>query len=182
MLAKAANAGLHTPLREFATECYHQKSDDLGGAITVDAHEVMQKYLVQFFKERLEPDKFERYVQELDKRSEARKHAAVINLVALLDKQLLLTAEQREKLSQSLSANYERNWYYYFRQGFGDSRSVPSIRDKSIVALLNDRQKIAWKQIDKQGEGTAWGSLEAQSKREESDEIAHIIWEVKGGK
>ena len=76
----------------------------------------------------------------------------VLNVVAALDERLVLTAQQRAKLVQSLSANYQHAWDQLLEElAFSNQNSLPSIRDESIVPLLDDRQKSVWAQAVKPG-------------------------------
>ena len=81
-----------------------------GGSNAADPRSEMQKLLMPLVEAKLGPEKARLYRQECDQRAEARKHAVVLNVVAALDERLVLTAQQRAKLVQSLSANYENAW------------------------------------------------------------------------
>jgi hypothetical protein len=150
-VAKAAKAGLQAPLRQFILARYMRRQATLPGANAADPRTAIQDLLLPLAKEKLSPEKVQLYLQECDKRTEARKHTVVVNLVATLDERLVLTTQQRAKLVQSLSANYENSWDQYFEVfGFNGQNFLPSIRDESIVSLLDEQQKTVWGQTVKQ--------------------------------
>ena len=148
-VAKAANAGLKAPMREYILAMYGSQTIFNNGASDADPRSAVGKLLLPLVKGKLSDEKYQLYVQERNKRDEAHQHAVVLNLVAGLDERLVLTTEQRAKLVQALSANYEHSWDQFFEvYGFGN-QYLPSVRDKTIVALLDDQQKKVWNQADK---------------------------------
>jgi len=186
-IAKSADAGLEAPLREFVVANYISPRRGSERANVADPRSAMQKLLSPLVKEKLGPEKVELYRQECDKRAEARKHAVIMNLVAVLDERLVLTAPQRAKLVQSLSANYEHSWDQFYEVYGIRSQYLPSIRDKSIVALLDDQQKSVWKQTNKiEGETVSSQIMTDNNMPDgvatEVQEIAQIIEEGKSEK
>ena len=185
-VAKAAKAGLHVPLREYVVSRYGARRRGRGDSNAVDPRSEMQKLLMPLVEADLGPEKSRLYRQECDSRAEARKHAVVLNVVAALDERLLLTAQQRAKLVQSLSSNYERAWDPLL-EGFawGNQGYVPSIRDESLVPLLDERQKGVWDQTVKQNGqvfvGRVFGDL-LGGDAAEIQEIARIAEEVQDGR
>ena len=89
-----------------------------------------------------------RYQAELDHRAVARKRVALLNLVANIDKILLLSPEQREQLSEILEKNWNESWnqtqmLMYMGQSF------PQMPDVRILAILTETQKSVWRGISK---------------------------------
>ena len=81
-------------------------------------------------------------------------------LLPALDEQLVLTTQQRAKLVQSLSANYEHEWDQFFEMfAFSNQGYLPSIRDESIVQLLDERQKSVWGQAMKLNGNAFFGQV-----------------------
>jgi hypothetical protein len=104
--------------------------------------------LVQSVRTTLSPEQAARYQRELDQRAAARKRAALLSLVAKVDKVLILTAEQRVKLSEILENNWNDAWnqtqllmvgYQYF----------PAMPDSKIFPILRDIQEDVWRGIPK---------------------------------
>src|SRR5262249_36864874 len=75
-----------------------------------DPATVIEEGLARAIKAKLPADRAARYEAELAKRNEERKTATVRNLVARLDQELVLSADQREKLSEELASNWDDSW------------------------------------------------------------------------
>jgi hypothetical protein len=142
-VAKAAKADLRGPLHEYVASMYGPRFQ--GGPTAVDPRAAMQKLIVPLVEAKLGPEKARLYRQECDKRAEARKHAVVVNLVAALDERLVLTAGQRAKLVESLSAKYENSWESNCEYFAFSGEYLPSIPEQSIVPLLSREQKSVWR-------------------------------------
>jgi hypothetical protein len=96
----------------------------------------------------LSPEQSARYRKELDARTAARKQLAVLNLVAMTDKLLFLSSEQREKLSEILTNNWDDSWnqiqlYMYYGQYF------PRMPDNKINPILTELQRKVWSGVQK---------------------------------
>ncbi len=184
-VARAAKADLHLPLREYAT-WYVARQRGRGGSSPADPRSEMRKLLAPLVEAKLGPETARLYQQACDKRAEARKHAVVVNVVAVLDERLVLTAQQRAKLVQSLSANYENAWDQYVEvYGMNVGQIVPSIRDESIVPLLNEQQKAVWGQTTKLSAQVFFGQINRTllgGQAPEIQEIARIAEEVQDGR
>jgi hypothetical protein len=186
-VAKAAKADLRVPLREYVVKMNAPGPANAGGANAVDPRAAMQKLLLPLVKEKLGPAKADVYRQECEKRSEARKHAVVVNLVAALDERLVLTAPQRAKLVESLSANYENPWDQCFEMfAFNNQNDLPAIRDASIVPFLDEQQKSVWGKTTKQNYGQVFfGQITRDpfgGESAEIQEIAHLAEEARNDK
>ncbi len=179
-VAKAAPAGLEAPLREYiVTHFMPRQGIPQGGANAPDPRSAMQKLLLPLVKEKLGPEKAQLYLQECDKRTEVRKHAVVVSLVAMLDERLVLTARQRAKLVKSLTANYENSWDQFVEMFGIGGQVLPTIREESIAPLLDDQQKNVWGQATKQS-GIYGGMIVRNflpGDATEIQEIAHIVEE-----
>jgi hypothetical protein len=183
-IARAAKADLDLPLREYAT-WYVTRRRDREGSNPPDPRSEMQKLLAPLVEAKLGPEKARLYRQECDKRAEARKHAVVVNVVAVLDERLVLTAQQRAKLVQSFSANYENGWDQYVEMYGMNGQVVPSIRDESIVPLLDEQQKGVWEQTTKLGRQVVSSRIVRNLlgvQAPEIQEIARIAEEVQDGR
>ena len=90
----------------------------------------IQDVVVELAKSQLSSDQLRRYVEELAARSVQRKRVAVLNLVAQLDGDLLLTPAQRDQFSKLIEHGDE--WFHCrgsrspgFRFNRGDHHSSP---------------------------------------------------------
>ncbi len=115
-----------------------------------DPRKLIAEGLMQLVKETLSAEQATLYQNELDRRSAARKRVALLNIVAKLDKKLVLTAEQRSKLSETLNANWKNSWNQMQMLMYGD-QYVPQLPDHNVLPILNNTQKDVWRQMAKQG-------------------------------
>ncbi len=187
-IVKAANAELHVPLRNYVTLFYRPRGRDSGrNASNADPRSEIRNLLIPLAEAKLGPEKARTFRKECDQRAEAHKRAVVLNVVALLDERLVLTADQRAKLVKSLSTNYEYAWEQFFAMfAWGNQNYLPSIRDESIVPLLDERQKRGWEQSSKQNGQVFFGNafqnpLGLEGEAKEIQEIAHIAEEAQNG-
>jgi len=183
-IAKAAKADIRVPLREYISTVYGPQVLGNAGvqrdAATADPRMAMQKLLMPLAEAKLGAEKTRLYRQECDKRMEARQHAVVMNLVAALDERLVLTAQQRAKLVESLSPKYDSSWESYCEIYTSNPQYWPSISDQLIVPLLNEKQVSIWQQAMKPNFGRMFHNVQIGADPE-LQEIAHMVEEVKDG-
>jgi hypothetical protein len=146
----------------------------------------------------LPPEQAARYDKELEIRTAARKRAVVLNLVAMVDKRLQLTAEQREKLGEILTDNWTESWNQTQMLMMG-GQYFPTLPDAKVIAILTDAQRDIWRSIQRTNirfglnlssvpgvpiPDEAWDDDPPQKKREPaSDKVAPKLPErVKAGK
>ena len=75
-----------------------------------DPRRLIEEGLVQALKSQLPAEQAARYQEELTKRAASRKRLALRNLVARLDHDLVLSPDQRDKISESLAAHWDDSW------------------------------------------------------------------------
>ncbi|MEN6495394.1 MAG: hypothetical protein ABFD16_14030 [Thermoguttaceae bacterium] len=122
-----------------------------------DPRNLVERQLAEVLKTRLPAELAEQYRQESDKRTANRKRAVVLNLVVRLDDQLVLTTEQREKLTKTLSSEYQDALGQWQTMLMHNVEMVPQIPDNLIVPLLDERQKAVWRETSKMGPQVIFG-------------------------
>jgi hypothetical protein len=118
---------------------------------TADPRALIQDALAAAAKESLTPEQFARYRQEVGARMEGLKRASVQNLVARLDRSLVLSADQREALAASLASQPGDAVWIGFATANIDVEYVPVMPDDRIVPVLSDAQKKVWSGLQKVG-------------------------------
>jgi hypothetical protein len=98
----------------------------------------------------LTPEQVDRYRKELDQRAEDQRQARRVILVARVDKLLLLTPEQRDKLSDILDKNWDRSWDQAQWLHYDGQLVFPLMPDAKILPILTDAQKAVWRTMKKQ--------------------------------
>jgi hypothetical protein len=122
-------------------------------------------------KANVTPEQWSRYQEETEQRAAHRKEAAVWNLVAKLDKLLVLSPAQRGQLVETLSAQWDDSWCTSLQMFQNENGYLPPIPDSVIVAHLNERQEKAWKLLPKVQQNWGWGGgfMGAQNAMEDED-------------
>ena len=157
-IAREGERVLQDATREYA-EAYHKMQQGQWNGTTAppDMPKRIAEGIVEAVKAHLTPEQAARYRAEVDRRAERTKATAVNNLVAGLDEELLLSADQRAGLAESLSAHWDPAWCRrndFFMYG---GAYFPSIPDKLIVPHLGETQKKEWAARQKLQYGVSWG-------------------------
>jgi hypothetical protein len=109
-----------------------------------DPRKLIQDGLTNAVKANLSPEQSARYRAEVEKWAADQKQVAVRNLVARLDQDLLLSADQRDQLCGSLSSHWDDAWCRSLVLLMHDDPFYPTIPDQHVVPFLNATQKKAW--------------------------------------
>jgi hypothetical protein len=123
-----------------------------------DPRTLIQQGILAALKTHLSPEQLARYQEEVDERAANRKQLAVQNLVAKLDQDLVLSAEQRDRLGESLSSTWNDAWGQSLQMFMNIDQFFPNIPDKYVLPILNDTQKKVWRGIPK-NQATFWGGF-----------------------
>ena len=78
------------------------------------------------------------------------------NLVAKLDGDLVLTAEQRDKLVKALAANWKDAWGQSLQMLQNLDSFFPNIPDQVVAPILSENQKEVWRRIPR-NQNVFWG-------------------------
>src|SRR5262249_38773049 len=98
---------------------------------------------------RLSPDQADQYKAELGQRADNQKRVAVRNLVAQLDRDLVLSEGQRERLCEALASHWDANWCRQLETFQYGGQVHPNIPDSVIAPLLTGPQKDVWRSMPK---------------------------------
>ena len=121
--------------------------------MNLDPRELLLEGMAAARNAHLTPEQLARYQVEIESRSEFKKEVAVRNLIVKLDGVLWLTTEQRERLRESLSSHWNREWCPSL-QVFRYEQYIPDIPDEYLVPFLSSSQKEAWQGLQKTASST----------------------------
>ena len=128
----------------------------LGGAARLntnatqsDPREQVGRELLLSVNELLSPEQKKGYAEESKKRKDHLKQITILNLVVVMDRRLVLTALQREQLTESLTKNWNPSWIGALQYLINNNEYLPRIHNKHVVKFLNDKQKVLWQGIQK---------------------------------
>ncbi len=107
-----------------------------------DPREMLSAELEKALQKTLTPEQAAAYKKERDLRTAAQRRAVVRTLIVMMDRRLVLSAEQRAKIQVVLDKNWNDSWYTYVAR-FG-SNYFPAMPDGKILPILNEDQKAIW--------------------------------------
>lgn len=109
-----------------------------------DTRKVLQQSLEKAVKKHLSPEQATRYHAELEKRATEWKDAGVRLLVAKMDENLVLSSDQREKISKSLFEHWNDSWTQVVEMLQQNDQVFPMIPNQHVAPYLNASQKRVW--------------------------------------
>jgi hypothetical protein len=116
-----------------------------------EPRDLVRDSLATILKTHLSRDQQARYKEETEQRKSTRKRVAVQNLIAKLDEELVLSAEQREKLGAALLDNWQDAWSQSLEMFLQNDQFFPNIPDQIVTPFLNKTQKQVWQGMPKNG-------------------------------
>jgi hypothetical protein len=112
-------------------------------------------------KSTLTPEQADRYEAELRDRARNQRRVTARNLVVQLDRDLALTEDQRERLCESLTSNWDESWCPQLEvlQNL-NNQIYPNIPDQAVVPYLNRVQREIWRGLRRNGGAYyGWGFM-----------------------
>ncbi len=123
-----------------------------------DPRRLIPEAMSKFVNERLSPEQAARYRAESDAKAEFSRKVALANIVANIDEELMLSPDQRTRLTQAIDSNWKPAWYGSNQAYLNGNQMVPNIPDAVIVPILEPIQKRAWDKKQKT-QTTYWGNF-----------------------
>ncbi len=114
------------------------------GQKNLDASTLLTQSIAAVFKKHLTAEQYKIYETETARRVETRKKSAVRFLVDSIDRQLLLSDDQRTKITASIQKNWDENWTMYTEYLLYGNQFFPNDIDKYVTPPLNETQKKIW--------------------------------------
>jgi hypothetical protein len=147
-IAAACAADTKTQIHNYAKAVMDQRMGRFqANKPQADARKQVTSAIAQKMKETLSADQVARYAKELEERQAAERRVLILSLVCNIDRQLDLTADQREKLLDVLDKNYSKSWNRV--QLMMANQYFPTMPDDKILPVLTETQKGVWRKIAK---------------------------------
>jgi hypothetical protein len=112
-----------------------------------DPRKLLQEGLVRVAEKHLSAERVARYREELAERSLDRKRVTIERLVEWLERELLLSWEQRKAIGDALTSNWDDSWLPTDVMLAIPERYVSRIPRQHIVAVLDGDQRKLWDQL-----------------------------------
>ena len=149
---KAIGAGRNKAARQ-AAKLYAQSQQRVGrfqnNAKYPQPRVLVQESIVEFAKGILSVEQLERYQVEIKRREEDQKILSIQNIVARMDQDLVLSNEQREKLSVAIDKNWSDVWGQSLETFMYMDQYFPAIPESVLVPILNSKQATVWRGVQK---------------------------------
>ena len=110
---------------------------------------IIRESIAKVLQETLNPEQMAKYKAEATQRAALRKRAAIRCVVARLDGTLCLTADQRDNISQSITAGWQDKWEQWLAMSVYGDQYFPLVPDQHVVAHLDADQKSVWSGLQK---------------------------------
>jgi hypothetical protein len=117
----------------------------------LNARKLLREQLAIAVTKSVRPEQLKQFRRESDERDASWKRAVVHYVVAKLDRRLVLSAEQREKMTLAFTKNYSDEWEQFFPLWLQNDEYMPSFLESQVTPLLDQNQKNVWQGIQKIG-------------------------------
>lgn len=137
----------------------------MGGRVAQQQPEprkIIRAALKQALQETLPPEEMQKFSEELNRRAERRKEAAILSAISRLDAALCLTVEQRDAIEASITAAWKEQWETWLVLAMYGDQYFPQIQDELVVKHLNADQKAVWSGLQKIDFGYWGGGAQAE--------------------
>jgi hypothetical protein len=114
-----------------------------------DPREVIMEALRGAVGKTVAADRAKLYEEEIEKRSAARKRVTRDYIVASLDRELLLTAAQRDQLAAVVSASWQDRWERSLEVLHHGDYYFPPLPGEEVLAILTEAQRAIWSGRDR---------------------------------
>jgi hypothetical protein len=146
-IAAAGDAELQASIKKLAEAFAEQQQGRFGSQLT-DPRKLIAAGIAKRVKADLSAEQAARYEKEVDERTAVRRRVVIVNLLSGMDKKLILTVEQRDKVNAILEKNWNDSWnqIQLIMQG---GEYFPAMPDDKILPILTETQKKVWRDVQK---------------------------------
>lgn len=145
----AGEAGVKAAVRKMAELQGRQMRGNVRDNTSPDPRRIIREALAKALQETLTPEQMAKYTEEVTQRTALRKRAAILSVVARLDGTLCLTAEQRDKITASITSGWQDKWEQWLMLSVYGDQYFPMVPDQLVVSHLNAEQKSVWAGLQK---------------------------------
>jgi hypothetical protein len=117
----------------------------VAGATYRDARTPIREGVSAIVRRHVSAERWAAWEVDIQRRDANRKEAAIGFFVAALDRDLLLSHEQRDQLTESLSSHWDDTWTEALELNLYGNPFVPKVPDELITPYLSDAQTRGWR-------------------------------------
>jgi|GEM_PF-959262 len=159
LLARESDRLLNGIVRTYCLAENQRRHGGLQRKPGLDPQQLIRDRVARLVREQFGPDEAGRYFEANRQCRQQRQRVTLLNMVAHFDQQLVLTAAQRERLTESLTAHWQDAWGQALPLFMHGAQFVPRIPDSIVLPLLDETQKTVWRGLPKQNQQVFWGNL-----------------------
>ncbi|MBM3969478.1 MAG: hypothetical protein FJ302_06400 [Planctomycetes bacterium] len=111
--------------------------------------QTIRESITKVLQDTLTPGQMAKYKTEVAQRTALRKRAAIQGVVARLDGTLCLSAQQRDKITESITAGWQDKWEQWLMLSIYGDQYFPVVPDQHIATHLDADQKSVWSGLQK---------------------------------
>jgi hypothetical protein len=115
----------------------------------VDPRVAIREAMEKAAKEKLSPEQFGRYKKELEEKARDQRETVILNIVANLDKAMILSKDQRDKLCTFILAQWDDRTYPTIETLTMYESYFPMIPNQLLSPILNNDQMKIWNSLPK---------------------------------
>ncbi len=131
---------------------------------------LVQECLLAAARPILSEEQIGRYQVEVDRRADDQKRLGIRNIIAKMDQDLALSADQRDKLDAALAKNWNNAWCQSLEMFMYGDQFFPAIPDGVVVPVLSPKQTVVWKGTQRNG-GQIFGGFGFMNGMEMNDDF-----------
>ncbi len=158
-IALEGDKALKAAVKKYAQNQQQMMNGQWRGGQQPDPRKLIQQGLLAAVKANLTPEQSQSYLAEIDRRNQDLKSVSVRNLVARIDQDLVLTADQREQLAAALHKDWKDAWGGSLEMFMYGNEYLPVLPDKLIAPILTPVQKKVWSGAQKTQVNAFFGGM-----------------------
>lgn len=160
-IRRSCDESLREVVEQFVAEQeQREQAENVGEKSSIEPKPLplrIQKSVARIAECQLTPEQWSRYSAEFQLRSAHRKQVAILNLVARLDHDLLLTSKQRERFAKVLDENWRESWSQSLGAFAGESNFMPRLAQDDMRPILSPAQFEVLIELSYDDEVANWG-------------------------
>ncbi|HBH52501.1 MAG TPA: hypothetical protein DDY91_11475 [Planctomycetaceae bacterium] len=119
--------------------------------------EEVQQAITETVNRLLPADAAAAYTREVDARNEHRKKTTIQNLVSVVDRSVILSTEQRQKLTAQMTKHWSPDWGNALEYLQWVDNIFPNMPAECLDSVLTDNQKKVWAEVKNMDRSEFWG-------------------------
>jgi len=122
-----------------------------------EPRKLVREAMTKSLMETLTEEQLGRYKVEAETRVAQRKKAAILSVVSRLDGSLFLSQDQRTKIIDEISSNWQEKWEQWLMLSAYGPEYFPVLPDQYVTPHLDANQKTVYRDLQKIDFGVWWG-------------------------